>query len=344
MAEQKFKVNCGFFDSISGNNLYSASDMNRPYDRLITEGVFATPQGTASNDLQVYTANDELDIIVKKGNGYLGKKWFENPADLRISITPNSNIVNRIDSIIMQVNKNQSELNGSIVYREGSYATNTEPPALENTENITEMRLANILVSPQTSLIGQEMITDLRGSSECPWITHLIKQVDTSTLYEQYRAAFQKYYDDETSLFNAFMDQLTDQLIVNTSIIELESRYISSQDNVTEVPIGIEDFSAEKDVLIVFVNGIKKTTTIDYTLSEDETKIILINAINSNQVVDILVLKSVIIGDNEQVLSVVQSMANKVNGLQATITDVNSNLNNIFYQEEGEWELDEDYE
>jgi len=149
MAEQKFKINCGFFDSINGNNKYSASDMNRPYHRIITEGVFATPQDTPSTDLQVYTANDRLDIIVKKGEGMLARKWFENPADLRVSITPNSNIVNRIDSIIMQVNKNQSELNGSIVYREGTYATNAEPPALENTENVIEMRLANILVKPQ---------------------------------------------------------------------------------------------------------------------------------------------------------------------------------------------------
>ncbi len=344
MAEQKFKINCGFFDSINGNNKYSASDMNRPYHRIITEGVFATPQDTPSTDLQVYTANDRLDIIVKKGEGMLARKWFENPADLRVSITPNSNIVNRIDSIIMQVNKNQSELNGSIVYREGTYATNAEPPALENTENVIEMRLANILVKPQTELIGQEMITDLRGSAECPWITHLIKQVDTSTLFEQYRAAYQKYYDDETALFNAFMEQLTEQLIVNTSIIELENHYIAQQDNISEIPIGIEDFNSEKDVLIVFVDGVKKTVSIDYTLSEDKTKIILTNPINHNQTVDNLVLKSVIIGNNEQVLSAVQSMANKVSELQAIIVNSNSILNSIFYQEEGEWELDEDYE
>lgn len=342
MAEQKYEVKCGFFPSLNGNNVYGASDMNRPYHRIVTEGVFATPQETPSTDLQIYTANDGLDIIVKKGEGIIGKKWFDNPADLRISITPNSNIVNRIDSIIMQVNNNQSELNGSIIYREGTYATIAEPPALENTENITEMRLANILVKPQTELIGQEMITDLRGSSECPWITSLIKQVDTSTLFEQYRAAYQKYYDDETALFNAFMEQLTEQLIVNTAIVELESHYIASQDNVTEIPIGIEDFSAEKDVLIVFVNGMKKTIAIDYTLSEDETKINLINAINSNQVVDILVLKSVIIGDNEQVLSVVQSMANKVNELQAIIADVNEKA--IWFAEEEEVEVNENYD
>ena len=339
MAEQKFKVNCGFFDSVNGNNKYSAGDMNRPYHRIITEGVFATPQDTPSTDLQVYTANDGLDIVIKKGEGMLAKKWFENPADLRVSITPNSNIVNRIDSIVMQVNKNQSELNGSIIYREGTYATNTEPPVLENTENVAEMRLANILVKPQTELIGQEVITDLRGSSECPWITHLIKQVDTSTLFEQYRAAYQKYYDDETALFNAFMEQLTEQLIVNTTIIELESHYIAKQNNISEIPIDIEDFNVEKDVLIVFVDGVKKTLSIDYSLSEDKAKIILTKPINSNQTVNKLVLKSVIIGDNEQVLSAVQSMANKINELQATITDINSKA--VWFADEEEWEVEE---
>jgi len=140
------------------------------------------------------------------------------------------------------------------------------------------------------------------------------------------------------------MEQLTEQLIVNTSIIELENHYIAQQDNISEIPIGIEDFNSEKDVLIVFVDGVKKTVSIDYTLSEDKTKIILTNPINHNQTVDNLVLKSVIIGNNEQVLSAVQSMANKVSELQAIIVNSNSILNSIFYQEEGEWELDEDYE
>lgn len=53
MAEQKFSINAGFFDSINADRLYAASEMNRPYKRIINEGVFATPQGIPSTDLMV---------------------------------------------------------------------------------------------------------------------------------------------------------------------------------------------------------------------------------------------------------------------------------------------------
>ena len=52
MSEQIFNVECGFFHSMNGDREYFATDMNRPYKRVITNGVFATPAGTPSTDLQ----------------------------------------------------------------------------------------------------------------------------------------------------------------------------------------------------------------------------------------------------------------------------------------------------
>ncbi len=40
----KYEVEAGFFDAINRDRLYSAEDMNRPYVKLISDGVFATPE------------------------------------------------------------------------------------------------------------------------------------------------------------------------------------------------------------------------------------------------------------------------------------------------------------
>ena len=212
MNEQKFEIECGFFDSVNDDRLYSAEDMNRPYKRLISNGVFATQQGTPSTDLQVITAIDGMNIIVKKGEGRIGEKWYENPSDIVITVPINNDIVPRIDSVIAQVDNLQNGRVGNIVYREGNPNSNPQPPEINTNENVIEMRLANIYVSRTAREIGQEVITDLRGSSECPWITSLIKQVDTSVLYNQWQAAYQKYYDDQGEEFTDWFNSVKEVL------------------------------------------------------------------------------------------------------------------------------------
>lgn len=192
MAEQKFKVNCGFFNSVNHDRLYASEDMNRPYRRVVGNGVFATQFGEPSTDLQVFTASDGMNIIVKKGEGIFNNKWFENPTDLIITAPKNNSIIPRIDSIIVRVDMTRNNRDGSIVYVEGIENENPTPPSINTNEDIIEYRLANINIAPGTNTILQENITDCRGSSECLWVTGLIKQVDTSTLFVQYQEWYKR--------------------------------------------------------------------------------------------------------------------------------------------------------
>ena len=203
----KYKVEAGFFDSIAEDRTYSADDMNRPYRRLISNGVFATPAGEPSNFLQVFSASDGMNIKVSAGYALIGDKWFENPSDLLITISRNSELLTRIDSIIAQVDKTQAGREGSIVYRQGSASSNPVHPEINTDEDIAEFRLADIVISPSCVEITQDLITDYRGSSECPWVTSLIKQVDTSTLYAQWQEAYKKYYDDQVKEHDAFFEE-----------------------------------------------------------------------------------------------------------------------------------------
>ncbi len=321
MKEQKFNVNCGFFDSIGDDRLYSADEMNMPYKKLIGEGVYATPEGTPSTELQVLTASSGMNILVKGGQALLGGKWFENPSDIAITITANNDIVPRIDSIIIQVDKTQNGRVGNIIYREGIANSTPQPPKINEIENIIEMRLANIYVAPTTTSIGQDVITDTRGSNECPWIQALINQPDTSTLYAKWQAAYQKYYDDETQAFNAFMKGLTEQLTVNTAIVKYESHYVSELDNTTQIPINIATFNKDKDVLIVRINHLFATENIDYTI-DSNNQITLTKDIDVNQQVDFLVLQSVLVGNTETVLMKIQTLTEEVDELKKKVEEL----------------------
>lgn len=201
MAEQKFNIKSGFYNSINQDRLYSAEDMNRPYSRLISEGIFATKEGTPSTDFQVLATDNGMNITVKKGEAMLAKKWIENPTDITITISNNTGIVPRKDSIILQVDKKESGRIANIIYREGIASSNPVPPTLSSEEDIVEMRISNIYVAAGVNKIEQLAITDLRGSSECLWITSLIQQVDTSELFRQWQNA----YED---LFNKMKEEL----------------------------------------------------------------------------------------------------------------------------------------
>lgn len=323
MADMKYQVNCGFFDSINQDRLYSANEMNRPYKRVITNGVFATPQGTPSTDLQVVSASNGMNIIVQAGEGLFADKWFENPANIAITVPNNTNIVPRFDSVLVQIDNTQNGRVGNIVYREGTPSSNPQPPAINTQANIKEYRLANIYVAAGANAINNDAITDCRGSADCPWITSLIQQVDTSALFAQWQYAYENYYNTSTSEFNEytteqreaweeFLDNLTSELTVATNVIMLTNNYISSG-SVSNIPIGIPSYNPSTDILMVFVNGLRVTEGVNYTLNSNNTSIDLNVALTSGQAVNFLVMKSVIAADIQSTVTMIQNLDDKVN-------------------------------
>ena len=338
MNDQIFEVNCGFFDSINKDRLYSADEMNRPYKRVITNGVFATPTGTPSTDLQTKSANDGMNIIVKKGEGMFGDKWFENPTDIAITVPNNTSTVPRRDSVIVQVDKRTNGRKGNIVYRTGTPNSNPMPPNLSTDNNVVEYRIANIYVAASAVYIGQDAITDLRGSSECPWVTSLIKQVDTSTLFAQWEYAYNNYFNTSTAEFNEyaalrqaefdqFLENLTSELSVATNIIMFNSNYISQTD-VTNIPIGIPSYNPTTDILQVYVNGLRVTEGLNYTLNSNNTSIDLTVGIRAGQAVNFLVLKSVISADIQTTVTMIQALDDKIDAFMADSGWINFTLEN----------------
>jgi hypothetical protein len=326
MADQVFSVNSGFYDAINYDRTYSAEDMNKPYKRLVANGVFATPQGTPSTDLQV-TAATGMNITVAAGEGMFSDKWFQSPAALTITVPSNTNIVPRIDSVIAQVDNRQSGRVANIVYRTGTPASTPSAPAINQTTNVVEYRIANIYVSASATSISQANITDLRGSEACPWVTSLIQQVDTSTLFAQYSAAYREFYNEATADFeayfatkqedwNEFFEQLTQELTAQMSLVMLTSSYTSVA-SVTNIPINIASFNHATDVIYVFINGLMAAEGVKWEFNENGTSIDLTNAISAGQTVYFLVFKSVVSGDIESITSMIEILDAKISAALA---------------------------
>ena len=327
MADQIFGVSCGFWDAINYDRTYSAEDMNRPYARIVADGVFATNEGEPSSDLQVAAAGTSMNITVQRGQGIFAHKWFENPTALLITVPGNTALYPRVDSVIAQVDKRTSGRAGNIVYRTGTPAQNPEEPAINATADVIEYRIANIRVEPSAGTVAQSDITDLRGSAACPWVTGLIQQVDTSTLWAQFQAAYNAQYKKYTDDFDAyteaqrqawedFISSLTEELTVTTSVITLTSTHITEAAE-DEIPIGIESYDPETDVLQVYINGLHAVDGDDYVLGEGNATIDLTTALEAGQTVVFVVYKSIIGGGTDSATSLIQRLDRKLDGFMA---------------------------
>lgn len=176
MAEQIYNVKCGFFDAVNNDRVYTAEDMNRLYKRVIHDGVFPNENNNPSEDFLV-EADSGMTIIVKTGEGVFASHWFKNSIDIPIDVPPNSSN-DRIDSIIIQVDTRKSGRAGNVVYRTGEPASSPVPPEINRVSGVTEYRLANISVTSGATAITSADITDLRGTSECPWVTGIVSAND----------------------------------------------------------------------------------------------------------------------------------------------------------------------
>lgn len=337
MADQTFNVKAGFFNSVNQDREYYAEDMNRPYKRLVSNGVFATPEGTPSTDLQVIPGSGMV-ITVSAGQGIFADKWFENETGLVITVPDNPSVNPRIDSVLVQVDERQSGRVGNIVYRTGNPAANPVEPDINTVNGVTEYRVASIYVGPSVTSIGAENITDKRGSSDCPWITSLIYQVDTSTLFRQWESAYNNYYDEQTTDFEtyiaeqrqaweAFLQTLTDELTVTSNVIEFSSEYVTSG-AVSTIPINIASFDPDTDVLQVYINGLKAVEGSRYTINQAGTAIELSAELSEGQVVHFVVFKSVIEADLASTVTLIEELDDKLSAFMSDSGWVNLSLSN----------------
>lgn len=286
---------CGFFNSINGDRTYNAEQMNYPYNRIVSNGVFANPDGTPSTDYQVQAVAG-MDVKVKAGEGIFFDKWAKLDADMPFTV-PTAHVTNpRIDSIVVHIDNSAEVRAGSILYKQGTAAASPVAPELESTASIKEYRLANVRVNANATSISQANITDRRPSSECGFITHLLQQADISATYIQWQAQFEEWFQN-----------VKETLSTATLIRSYTSHYTTSQQGETEIPIQISQYNKNLDILQVFVNGLRLIPDQEYYV-DSNSQITLAADVDSGTDVSFIVYKSVDGSEAETVVTQVATL------------------------------------
>ncbi len=268
--------------------------MTQPYKRLVSDGVYAMPAG----QLKV-TAAGGMKIQVSAGAAKVGSRWLESDAIETFTLDPSDVALNQIYAVVIRDDNSENVRKISIALKKGSLASNPVAPEVERSENITELKIAEVRVNKLVEEVTNADIKDTRADTKvCGWVTGLIEQVDTSDLFTQWESAYEQEHQRQQEQitnnqweFDRWFDNIKDTFLTQATIVRRKTSEITTQSSgVKVIDINISDFNQDLDILSVFVNGFKLPES-DYTYNA--TQITLNKALDTGSVVLVEALKSV---------------------------------------------------
>lgn len=187
----------GFWNSIDGDRTYSAEDMAIPFEGIITEGVFAN-----WGDAFKATVIDESTITIGSGKAWFSKKWVQNDSvyqmpinvsDYASSTEPRTVVVCLDLKVEPYYRFAQFQIEEMRYY--GSYyellRTITDRNAGRNTLPLFAINFAS-----GDSSLQQSNITNLVGTSWCPYVTAPVQTVTVDDIRGKWDASYNALMKD----------------------------------------------------------------------------------------------------------------------------------------------------
>lgn len=188
----------GFFNSVNGDRVYNAQQMSSIFEGLITDGVYES----VGNKLAVQV-NNGMTIQIASGRGWFNKHWVNNDTELLITLAESDVTLNRYAAICVRVDDSNSVRQAVPYVKYSGYATNPTKPTMTRGEYINEYCLAYVYIRAGATEITASDIEDTRPNTElCGWVTGLIEQLNTTTLWSQWEALFTDWFSNLQNLIN----------------------------------------------------------------------------------------------------------------------------------------------
>jgi len=159
-------IKYGFYDSLAGDRTYNAEDLSRFMEGVITDGIFSNV-GTA---FIVSAPGGAMTVSVGAGRAWHLYTWTNNDAPLSLSVNAAPVGLNRIDTVVIEINKDSGTRANTIKIITGTPGSSPVAPTLSDTATLKQAPLANIYVGSSVTEIVAGNLTDRRGSVDNPFI------------------------------------------------------------------------------------------------------------------------------------------------------------------------------
>lgn len=198
-------VTSGFFNSLNSDRRYNAEQMSAIFDGVINDGIFSSI-GTAFT----VTADSGFTVNVGIGRAWFDSIWVYNDAILPITFEEAEVVLDRIDAIVIEIDKTEEVRAGSIKIVKGTPASIPVRPVLTKNGYVTQYPLAYVEINAGKISITQAKITSMIGTSECPYITGILQVQNIDNVVAQWQAQWTEWYENQTEMGEIQFDQMTD--------------------------------------------------------------------------------------------------------------------------------------
>lgn len=158
-------VTYGFYDSSSGDRVYNALQMSSIFDGIIQDGIF----GLIGQSFRVYEYSG-MDVQVGTGRAWFEHTWTLNDSLYTISVPASDPVLDRIDIVYLEVNKNSGVRANKLDILTGTPASTPVPPTLTEGPTVFQYALAHIYVNAGVTAIYSTDITDKVGDTKTPFV------------------------------------------------------------------------------------------------------------------------------------------------------------------------------
>lgn len=221
-------VSSGFFNSVNHDRLYDAEQISAIFDGIINDGVFES----VGDAFSVVPNEDLVDsIIVGTGRAWFDHTWILNDSQYSITLSAPSTIYQRIDAVVIDVDRRDSVRAATLKVVEGSPASEATKPALINEELHKQYPVAYVTVYPGNSeIVSASHIQRSVGTNECPLVTGPLEVINDDAFFAQMDASFNEF---KTSTENEWDQWFEDTKASIAEIISGKINLSNTVDNVT---------------------------------------------------------------------------------------------------------------
>lgn len=188
----------GFFNSVNGDRRYNAEQMSKIFEGLITSGVYES----VANKMAVQP-NSGMTIQIATGRGWFAHHWVNNDSEYTLTLEESDVVLNRYVAVCIRVDESDSVREAVPYLKYSDFATVPVKPAMTRTETVKEYCLAYIYIKAGVSQITASAIEDTRADEAlCGWVTGLIEQLSSATLFTQFTAIFNEWFGSLQDMIN----------------------------------------------------------------------------------------------------------------------------------------------
>lgn len=228
----------GFYNSLDHDRRYNAEQVGSIFDGVIHDGVYMNIGGK----MMVKATGQDMTVNIQTGRAWFNHRWTLNDTLYPIVLPEAEQMLSKIVAIVLEVNSEVNVRANSFKTIVGTPATNPSRPTLINTEDVHQYPLAYVLIRPEVEVIKQEDITNMVGTSSCPFVTSVAASMNVDELIAKWEDQWNTWFNESVSDMNALIER------VNTEFDEfLETQLNRVTAFITSSGIRVDDFISDSE-------------------------------------------------------------------------------------------------